>query len=95
MIELRRKVVATVDTAVREESADVTAILEDGRREHVFVEAALGSVQRPMTDAALEAKFTALALPVLGAPKTAALIAACWGVGAAPDVSALVAAGRP
>ncbi|HET7525290.1 MAG TPA: MmgE/PrpD family protein, partial [Burkholderiaceae bacterium] len=53
IVALRRKVVAVVDPGIAEESADVTAVLVDGRREHVFVEHAIGSLQRPMSDAEL------------------------------------------
>ena len=38
MVALRRKVVATVDDSIDEASADVTAVLKDGRRVHVLVE---------------------------------------------------------
>ena len=92
---LRRKVVATVDDSIGEASADVTAVLRDGRREHVFVEHAIGSLEKPMTDADLEGKFRTLAEPVIGAERTAKLIAACWKLGGAPDVSALAALARP
>jgi 2-methylcitrate dehydratase PrpD len=92
---LRRKVVATVDDAVDEAAADVTAILKDGRREHVRVEHAIGSLERPMTDANLEAKFRSLAEPIMGARRTADLIEACWNLGAAPGVAALATLGRP
>ena len=63
---MRRKVVATVDESIDEASADVTAILKDGRKVHVFVEHAIGSLERPMTDEDLEAKFHSLADPVIG-----------------------------
>ena len=56
VVALRRKVVATVDDAIDEAAADVTAVLRDGRRVHVFVEHAIGSLERPMTDAELEAQ---------------------------------------
>lgn len=92
---LRRKVVATVDDAIDEAAADVTAVLKDGRREHVFVEHAIGSLDRPMTDADLEGKFRVLAEPVLGAWRVTKLIAACWELGAAPDLATLAALGRP
>lgn len=92
---LRRKVVATVDDSIDEAAADVTAVLKDGRRERVLVEHAIGSLERPMTDANLEAKFRSLAEPVLGPARAGRLIEACWGAGAAPDLSALAAAGRP
>lgn len=95
MVALRRKVVATVDDSIAEASADVTAHLTDGRKVHVFVEHAIGSLQRPMTDAMLEAKFSQLAEPVLGAAKTKQLIAGCWGLGGAKDVRALAALARP
>jgi 2-methylcitrate dehydratase PrpD len=91
VVALRRKVQATVDNSIREESADVTAFLKDGRKIHVFVEHAIGSVQRPMTDAALEAKFHGMSDAVIGADKTNALLKECWNLGQATDVHALTA----
>jgi 2-methylcitrate dehydratase PrpD len=90
MVALRRKVVATVDDAIDEAAADVTAVLTDGRRIHVRVEHAIGSLANPMTDAQLEAKFRGLAEPVLSADRCGALISACWGVGQASDLRTLV-----
>jgi 2-methylcitrate dehydratase PrpD len=95
MVALRRKVVATVDDSIDEASADVTAVLHGGRRVHVLVEHAIGSLQNPMSDAALEAKFTGLSEAALGAGKTAGLIRACWAIGTAGDVRALTALARP
>ena len=95
MVALRRKVVATVDDSIDEASADVTAILRDGRRVHVFVEHAIGSLERPMTDRDLEAKFDGLAGPVIGARRARELIAACWKVGEAPGLRALAEGARP
>ncbi len=95
VVALRRKVVATVDAAIAEASADVTAVLTDGRRVHVFVEHAIGSMQRPLSDAALDGKFRDLAEPVLGADRVEALIAACRGVAGAGDVRALTALACP
>ena len=92
---LRRKVVATVDDNIHEASADVTAVLKDGRRERVFVTHAIGSLENPMTDAMLEAKFTHLAQPVIGGAKVAALMAACWNLGQAKDVSTVTSGARP
>ena len=93
MVALRRKVVATVDDAIDEASADVTAVLTDGRRIHVFVEHAIGSLANPMSDAQLEAKFRGMADAVLGAERCSTLIEACWGVGRAADVRGLARAG--
>lgn len=95
MVALRRKVVATVDDSIDEASADVTAVLKDGRRVHVFVEHAIGSLENPMTDAMLETKFHDLADPVIGKEKAGELIAACWKLDTLADVRQLAALARP
>ena len=95
MVALRRKVVATVDDSIDEASADATAVLLDGRRVHVFVEHAIGSLQNPMSDSQLEAKFQDLSDPVLGAGRTSELIKACWALGQAASVAAVVALATP
>ena len=95
MVALRRKVVATVDDSIDEASADVTATLTDGSTVHVFVEHAIGSLQNPLTDAQLEAKFGSLVAPVLGEAKARAITAACWTLAAQPDVRTLTALCRP
>jgi hypothetical protein len=66
-------------------------VLNDGRRVHVFVEHAIGSLKNPMTDALLEAKFHGLSDPVLGADKTSALLKACWSVGQAASLASVIA----
>lgn len=88
---LRRRIVATVDDAVDEASVDLTAVLTDGRRERVFVEHAIGSLERPMTDTALETKFHALADGVLGAARAGELIRALWATGTSADVRGIAA----
>jgi 2-methylcitrate dehydratase PrpD len=95
MVALRRKVVASVDDSIAEEAADVTAVLRDGRRIHVRIDHAIGSLERPMTDADLEAKLHGLADPVIGASKASEVIRACWKLGAAPGVAAVVKAATP
>jgi len=78
MVALRAKVVATVDNSIDEASADVTAILKDGKKIHVFVEHAIGSVKNPMTDQHLNAKFSNLSIPVIGESQTSSVITKCW-----------------
>jgi 2-methylcitrate dehydratase PrpD len=95
MVALRRKVVATVDDSIAEASVDVTATLTDGSTVHVFVEHAIGSLQNPMTDALLEAKFHGLADPVLGSAQTQTLVSACWALGGAASVQTVVGLARP
>ncbi|HEY4998316.1 MAG TPA: MmgE/PrpD family protein [Usitatibacter sp.] len=92
---LRRKVVATADEAIGEASADVTAILKDGRKVRVFVEHAVGSLERPMSDKDLEMKFHSMADAVIGAAKASSLIEACWRLGDAKDARAVAAKAKP
>jgi 2-methylcitrate dehydratase PrpD len=95
VVALRRKVIATVDDRIDESAADVVAVLTDGRREHVFVEHAIGSLHRPMTDADLAGKFHGLVDPILGADRSSALIEATRKVGQSADVRSLTALARP
>ena len=95
MVALRRKVVATVDDSIDESAADLTAVLTDGRRVHLRVEHAIGSLQNPMTDAQLEAKFHGLSDAVLGAAQTSELIRAAWALGSASTTQALLALSSP
>lgn len=95
IVALRDKVRAEAKPGIREDQVDVTITLNDGRKLHLFIEHAIGSLERPLSDAELDEKVTDLAVPVIGAQKTGALIAACRGVVAAPDVSALIAASVP
>ena len=95
MVALRRKVVATVDDSIDEASADVTAVLTDGRRLHVFVEHAIGSLQNPMSDSQLEAKFQGLSDTILGTGRTSELINAGWTIGNAANVATLAQLAAP
>jgi len=95
MVALRRKVIATVDNSIDEASADVTAVLNDGRRVHVFVEHAIGSLQNPMSNAQLEAKFHGLSDAVIGTGRTTDLISACWEIGNKAGVDSIMALAKP
>ncbi len=72
VVALRDRVVATVDAAIGEASCDVTIVCTDGRRLHTFVQHAIGSLERPMTDAELARKFHDLVDPMLGAARAGA-----------------------
>ncbi len=89
VIALRDRVTATVDAAIREEEADVVIELAGGKALHHHVDFAVGSAQRPMSDADIETKFRGLAAGVLPAPAIEQLIAACWGITAVPDAAAV------
>jgi 2-methylcitrate dehydratase PrpD len=95
LVALRRKVVATVDDSIEEAGAEVTAFLKDGRTERVVIEHAIGSLEQPLTDDQLEAKFRDLTEPVIGTAAAGRLIEACRQLGGAADVGSLIAAARP
>ena len=94
MVALRRKVIATVDDQIDEAAADITAVLHDGTRVHVRVDHAIGSLQNPMTDAQLQAKFHGLTDPVIGTSRSDQLIEAAWALGQAANLQTLVALAR-
>ena len=87
---LRNKVQATVDDSIHEAAVDVTAVLTDGRRVHVRVEHAIGSLEKPLSDAQLEAKFHSLVVPVLGKGRAREITAACWKLALLPDIDETV-----
>jgi 2-methylcitrate dehydratase PrpD len=90
MVALRRKIVATVDDRIDEAAVEVNAVLTNGSNIALRVDHAIGSLERPMTDDMLARKFHDQADPVLGAEQVEALIQACWGLGQAGSVQALV-----
>lgn len=90
MVALRAKVLATVDDTIDEAAADVTAYLKDGQKLHVRVERAIGSLENPMTDKHLEAKFEGLSNPILGQNQTRQLIQTCWDLKNQPHLEQLL-----
>ncbi|ALE87830.1 MmgE/PrpD family protein [Pseudomonas versuta] len=80
VIALRDKVIATIDPAIKPEQVDMTITLKDGRTLHKFIQHAIGSLEVPMTDQQLEAKFIDLAKGILPDEQVRKLIATCWDV---------------
>jgi 2-methylcitrate dehydratase PrpD len=91
VVALRGKVHATVDSGIDEAAVDATAVLADGRRVHVRVDHAIGSLERPLSDAQLEAKFDSLVVAPLGAGRAREITAKCWRLDALTDVRELTA----
>ena len=91
VIALRNRVHATADPSFGEASADITIACKDGRRLHTLVRHAIGSLERPMTDADLARKFHGLVDPVLGNARAGDLIAACAAISTCADIRALAA----
>ena len=95
LVALRNKVRASVDDSIAEAAVDAIAVLVDGRRVHVRVDHAIGSLERPLSDARLEAKFNALVVPQLGQARAAEITAACWHLASLENVRELTALCRP
>lgn len=95
VVELRRKVQASVNPEMDEAAVSVTAVLTDATRVQVEVEHAIGSLQRPMSNLDLERKFHDLADPIIGEQRTTDLIKASWALADAADVRALCALTQP
>jgi 2-methylcitrate dehydratase PrpD len=94
VVALRSRIEATADTAIDEAAADATVTLRDGRKLHAFVRHAIGSLERPMTDGDLAAKFHSLVDPIIGAQRADDVFVQCMKIAGAADVRALVAAAR-
>jgi len=86
---LRGRVSATVDSTVRKTEAHVALRLADGRVLEKHVEHALGTLERPMSDADLEAKFRGLVDGILPRAQADRLITRCWAADTLKDASEL------
>jgi 2-methylcitrate dehydratase PrpD len=89
---LRKKVHVVADGALLWTQARISIRLRDGRVLGSHVLHPLGSLERPMSDADLEAKFLALAGDIIGVQKCEELRSLCWGLTDLPDAGVLVRA---
>ncbi len=85
VIALRDRVFASEDGAIGRTEARVSMRLRDGRRLDRHVAHARGTLERPMSDADLEAKFRGLVTGILPEQQMAELIAACWSLESLED----------
>ncbi len=91
VVALRDRVTAIIDREIHEDQADVTVHCRDGRTLHVFVEHAIGSVERPMSDEDLARKFHSLVDPVLGADRGRSILEASRNMAGSRNVREVVA----
>lgn len=87
VMALRDRVEATIDKSLRDDESHVRIVLKDGRKLDKHVPHAVGSLERPMSDSDLEAKFRGLCEPIIGKTTTAKLLALCWDVAKLPDAA--------
>jgi 2-methylcitrate dehydratase PrpD len=94
VVALRDRVVATVDSSIGEAQARALITMTDGRRLETFVEHAIGSVERPLTDRDLDAKVTDLCDGILPSGQIAQLIDACRTIERQPEARLVASAAR-
>jgi len=90
VIGVRDKVELIVDRSIHEASVDVTLETTDGQKHHIFIERAIGSLEKPMSNEQLKAKFVDQSAPILGTAKTEEAWRLCMNLAAQPNLSALL-----
>jgi 2-methylcitrate dehydratase PrpD len=89
IIAFQDRITATEDPSRRADAAEMKVRLNDGRTLVGRVDHGIGSASNPMTDAQLEAKFTALSDAVVGAERSRKLIAQCRNLENLADAGAI------
>ena len=92
VVGVRKRVTVRTDPAVKSERCDLTVRLKDGRVLTRHIENAIGSLQKPMSDAALEVKFKDLAQGILPGPQAEKLIELCWKIETQADAGSVARA---
>jgi 2-methylcitrate dehydratase PrpD len=92
IIALRDRVSAEADKAMHEDAVFITLTMQDGERIELDVPHAIGSLERPLTDAMISEKFARQSSPVIGEEKTTALINKAWALESTADMRELALA---
>jgi 2-methylcitrate dehydratase PrpD len=92
VIGVRDRVSAVIDPAVKQDQVRITITLKDGRRLEKYVEHAVGSVDNPMSDQDLEAKFAGQADGVLPVAQARRAMDLCRDVEMLPNAAAVAEA---
>lgn len=93
VLDIRKRVTATVDTAIKADQVNMVVTLQDGSTVQKFIEHAVGSQTNPMTDAQLQEKFAGNANEILPANQQQRLMDLCWNAWSLPDAGAIGRAG--
>jgi 2-methylcitrate dehydratase PrpD len=89
VVALRHKVTVHPDPKVGAAQCTLVVKLTDGRTLTRRIEHAIGSLEKPMSDVALEAKFTDLAEGILPKDQARRVMDMCWAIEKASDAGAL------
>lgn len=94
LARLRSVTTAAPDDAVGEDQVDVSVTLRSGESIHLFLEASLGNVERPLSNAQLDEKFRDQAVLVLPEQSVEDLLAATWAIEQSDNVQSIVELAR-
>jgi 2-methylcitrate dehydratase PrpD len=92
IVSLRDRVRTVLDSTLHEDQVRIVLTMKDSRRLEKFVEHAVGSLDHPMTDKDLEAKFIGLANGILPADRQRKLMELCWNAASLDQASAVAQA---
>lgn len=95
LVALRRKVHVTPDPLCHEAAVNIRVILKDGRQLEKHIEHAIGSLEKPLSDAQIDAKFRGQASQVVGSTACDALLEMVWALPEMARVGELAAASQP
>jgi len=95
VVALRGRVNIKPDASLRKIQARIAIRLNNGTTLSTFVEHALGTLQRPMSDADLETKFRALTDGILSDAQSGELIRLCWSAATLPDAGEIARCAQP
>ncbi len=89
LVALRRRIVLKLDEECHEASTTIRLTVDDGTSIEKFVERAIGSSERPLSDAQLSAKFRGLVDPVMGGAKAQYILASALEIATFDDAGSL------
>ncbi|AYN96763.1 MmgE/PrpD family protein [Pseudomonas sp. LTJR-52] len=94
VMALRDRVIANIDPTIKPAQVDMTITLKDGRTLHKFIEHAIGSLEVPMSNQQLEAKFLDLSKGILSDNQAYKLMEACWKIESLDNAATLAKAAQ-
>jgi 2-methylcitrate dehydratase PrpD len=90
VVALRGKIEARIDESLEKDQAAATLVTMSGERIESRIEHASGTVANPMSDGAIEDKFMANAVSIIGEQRARQVTAAAWALDALADVRDVV-----
>jgi 2-methylcitrate dehydratase PrpD len=93
IMALRDKVTATSDADIHEDAVHIAVTLKNGEQINLHVPHAIGSLERPLSNAAITEKFVNQSIPVIGEKAARDLLAKGWALETATDVAQISRAG--